>query len=183
MSGYSKICHLRYCRIVSAESSFEVGFSNINYKLSFNHADFRAGTGLVIEYLDHESLSSDFLLWLSVYVGEDFVKPVQEVDTRFVAQRGNFTMDKAALQQFLNAVEIEDIAYPEGHFLHQSRNLEMGIEALEKQHEHQALPPVPIQTALLGKVGDAWRKTPQMRLGQILSNDQLMAELKTFNKQ
>jgi hypothetical protein len=73
--------------------------------------------------------------------------------------------------------EIEDIAYPEGHLLHQSRNLEMGIDALEKRYKNDPLPPVPIQTALLGKVADHWRKHPQMRLGQILSNEHLMAGL------
>jgi hypothetical protein len=73
--------------------------------------------------------------------------------------------------------EIEDIAYPEGHLLHQSRNLEMGIDALEQRHKNGPLPPVPIQTALLGKVADHWRKHPQMRLGQILSNERLMGGL------
>ena len=73
--------------------------------------------------------------------------------------------------------DIEDIAYPNGHYLHESRSLETGIAALEKQHENEPLPPVPIQTALLGKVSDAWRKQPQMRLGQLLSNKLLVTEL------
>ena len=73
--------------------------------------------------------------------------------------------------------DIEDIAYPEGHLLHQSRNLEMGIAALEKFHEGEPLPPVPIQTAMLGKLSDRWRKQPEMRLGQLLSNDAILAEL------
>lgn len=73
--------------------------------------------------------------------------------------------------------EIEDIAYPEGHFLHESRHLEMGIEIMEKQHQHTPLPPTPIQAALLGKVEDHWRKTPQMRLGQLLSNAHFLASL------
>jgi len=73
--------------------------------------------------------------------------------------------------------EIEDIPYPAGHLLHQSRDLEMGIDAIEKQHENEPLPPVPIQTALLGKVAEHWRRSPQMRLGQIISNERLMAEL------
>ena len=73
--------------------------------------------------------------------------------------------------------DIEDIAYPEEHLLHQSRNLEMGIAALEKFHEGEPLPPAPIQTAMLGKLADRWRKQPEMRLGQLLSNDAAMAEL------
>jgi hypothetical protein len=66
--------------------------------------------------------------------------------------------------------DIEDTAYPAGHFLHESRNLEMGLDAMEREHADQPLPPVPIQTAYLGKVGDYWRRNPQMRLGQLLSD-------------
>ena len=77
-----------------------------------------------------------------------------------------------------SVVDIEDVAYPVGHFLHQSRSLEMGIAALEEHNRNTPLPPVPIQTALLDKFGDVWRNKPQMRLGQILSNNQLMAKLK-----
>jgi uncharacterized protein YihD (DUF1040 family) len=73
--------------------------------------------------------------------------------------------------------DIEDNAYPEGHFLHESRHLEMGIEIMEKQHQHTPLPPTPIQAALLGKVEDHWRKNPQMRLGQLLSNAHFLASL------
>jgi hypothetical protein len=73
--------------------------------------------------------------------------------------------------------DIEEIAYPAGHLLHQSRDLEMGIDAIEKRHKNEPLPPVPMQTALLGRVADHWRKHPQMRLGQILSNERLMAGL------
>jgi len=64
--------------------------------------------------------------------------------------------------------DIEDIAYPEGHYLH-GRHLEMGIDALEEEYRDTPLPPVPIQTAWLGKVAANWSKYPQMRLGQILS--------------
>ncbi len=73
--------------------------------------------------------------------------------------------------------DIEDIVYPEGHLFHTSRNLEMGIGVLEKRYKNQPLPPAPIQTALLGRVGDYWRKQPQMRLGQLLSNNKLIKEL------
>ncbi len=79
--------------------------------------------------------------------------------------------------------DIEDIAYPEGHLLHASRYLEMGIEVLEREHEHESLPPVPIQTALLGKVADRWSKMPEMRLGQMLSNDWQVSELKAESEE
>jgi hypothetical protein len=73
--------------------------------------------------------------------------------------------------------EIEDIAYPEGHLLHGTRDLEMGIDGLEKFHENEPLPPVPIQTAILGRFADYWRRHPQERLGQLLMNDHHMGEL------
>lgn len=73
--------------------------------------------------------------------------------------------------------DIEDIAYPEGHFLHESRHLEMGIEAMEEKHKNTPLPPTPIQAALLGKVEAHWRKNPQIRLGQLLSNAHFLASL------
>jgi hypothetical protein len=62
--------------------------------------------------------------------------------------------------------DIEDIAYPEGHPFCVSRNLEMGILELENRHKGQPLPPTPIQTAYIQKVEKAWRKRPQLRLGQ-----------------
>jgi uncharacterized protein YihD (DUF1040 family) len=78
----------------------------------------------------------------------------------------------------LDMRDIEDIAYPESHFLHKCRHLEMGIDALEKEHKDKPLPPVPIQTALIGKVAAVWCKKPQMRLGQFLSqNATLIAEM------
>ena len=67
-----------------------------------------------------------------------------------------------------SVAEIEDVPYPEGHLLHELRHLEMGIDAIEEERANEPLPPVPIQTALLGKVGEHWRKHPQMRLGQLL---------------
>ena len=74
--------------------------------------------------------------------------------------------------------EIEDIAYPEGHLLHgTTRDLEMGMDWLEKFHENEPFPPVPIQTAILGGVGHYWRKHPQLRLGQLLMSDHHMVEL------
>jgi hypothetical protein len=72
--------------------------------------------------------------------------------------------------------DIEDIPYPEGHRLHGSRNLEMGLDWLEKFHENEPLPPVPIQTAHLGNLADRWRRQPEMRLGQLLTNAAAMAE-------
>jgi hypothetical protein len=73
--------------------------------------------------------------------------------------------------------EFEDIAYPEGHLLHGTRNLEMGLDALEKLHENEALPPVPIQIATVGRVANYWRRHPQERLGELLTSFYHLAEL------
>jgi hypothetical protein len=73
-------------------------------------------------------------------------------------------------------VDIEDIAYPEGHLLHHSRNLGMGIDWLEEEHKNEPLPPVPIQTAILGKFAEHWRRQPEMRLGQLLYNNREIFE-------
>jgi hypothetical protein len=72
--------------------------------------------------------------------------------------------------------DIEDIAYPEGHRLHGSRHLEMGLEWLEKFHENDPLPPAPIQSGILGRMAVRWRKEPQARLGQLMAKDIFMAE-------
>jgi hypothetical protein len=72
--------------------------------------------------------------------------------------------------------DIEDIAYPEGHLFHGIRHLEMGIDWLERDHANEPLPPVPIQTAILGKFAERWRRLPDMRLGQLLRHYHHMAE-------
>src|ERR1700730_17107469 len=100
-----KVCHLRYCRIVGQSPSLTVALGGESYRLSLQHADFLAGKGIVVESLDGQMPSSDFLLWLSVYVGEDFLDPFSELDTRFVSQRGDFPLDQDRLQRFLDVAE------------------------------------------------------------------------------
>ncbi len=64
--------------------------------------------------------------------------------------------------------DIEDVAYPEGHYLHQPRSIEMGISILNEKHKQQPSPPTPFQTSTLKKFEEVWRKNHQMRLGQLL---------------
>ena len=73
--------------------------------------------------------------------------------------------------------EMEDIAYPEGHPFYGSRHLEMGIDWLEKYHENEPLPPVPIQIATIGKFAERWHRQPQLRLGQMLLAECRMSPL------
>jgi hypothetical protein len=73
--------------------------------------------------------------------------------------------------------EFEDIAYPEGHLLHGTRNLEMGLDLLEKLHENEPLPPVPIQIGTVDIVANYWRRHPQERLGDLLSSYYHLTEM------
>src|SRR5260370_25937790 len=98
-----KVVHLRYCRIVSAEDTMLVRFEGVEYKLSFTDARFVLQKGYTIECLEEDFISADFLLWISLYIGEDAIDPFQEVDTRFVSERGDFHIDQRSLQRFLAA--------------------------------------------------------------------------------
>ncbi len=100
-----KIIHLRYCRVVPEDESFCVNFNGGEYKLSFKGKEYAEGKGLTISRIDAPVIDTDFLLWLSVYLGEDTVAPFQEVDTRFAWQRGGFSIRKPELSKFLIAAE------------------------------------------------------------------------------
>jgi hypothetical protein len=91
------------------------------------------------------------------------------VQAAIYANHAESDLPKASLD------EIEDIAYPEGHLFHGIRNLEMGIDWLEKYHEDEPLPPIPIQTAELGRFAEFWRRRPQVRLGQIMMEERRRA--------
>lgn len=103
MALNEKLVHLRYCRLVCRDQSFSVSFSGQEYLLSFQDARFATQKGYLITRVDGEPVESDFLLWLSVYLGEDAIAPHQEVDTRFVWYRGDLHLDQVQLQTFLVA--------------------------------------------------------------------------------
>ncbi len=100
-----KVVHLRYCRIVPAEEVIAVNFAGVDYTLSFADKRFPAQKGFVVGRRSEGFITPDFLIWLSLYVGEDAVDPFSEVDTRFVGERGDFRIDRKSLQQFLAAAE------------------------------------------------------------------------------
>ncbi len=104
-TNMTKIIHLRYCRVVSENDSFCVKFNGGEYKLSFKGKEYTEGKGFTITRIDAPLIDTDFLLWLSVYLGEDTVAPFQDVDTRFVWQRGDFPIRKQELTKFLIAAE------------------------------------------------------------------------------
>lgn len=110
---HEKVCHLRYCRLVSKCDSILAVYLDVEYRLSFVDQRFPPQKGITIERTDGETIATDFLLWLSVFIGEDFLDPFQEVDTRFVSQRGDFTVGAKTLQRFLNAAQrIRNRAWP-----------------------------------------------------------------------
>jgi hypothetical protein len=100
-----KVVHLRYCRIVAASETMTVSFESVEYTLSFVDTRFVAQKGLTVGRASEGFISPDFLLWLSLYIGEDAIDPFQEVDTRFVNTRGDFRIDQISLQRFLAAAE------------------------------------------------------------------------------
>lgn len=99
-----KLVQLRYCRIVPAEPTITVKFDGVDYTLSFSDNRFPAQKGFVVSRSEG-FVSPDFLLWLSVYIGEDAIDPAAEIDTQFIGERGDFAIDQKSLQQFLAAVE------------------------------------------------------------------------------
>jgi hypothetical protein len=101
----AKVIHLRYCRVVAAAETMVVCFESVDYKLFFIDPRFVRTKGFVVSRADEGFISPDFLLWLSLYVGEDAIDPFKEVDTRFVDQRGDFFMEQEPLQRFLAAAE------------------------------------------------------------------------------
>ncbi len=105
MALHEKICHLRYCRLISKSESVTVRFENTEYRLLLVDERFPSQKGLTILRSDGEFISPDFLLWLSIYIGEDLLDPFQEVDTRFVWHRGYFSIGEKDLQRFLHAAE------------------------------------------------------------------------------
>jgi hypothetical protein len=98
---HEKVCHLRYCRLSCEEESISVNFLGTEYQLKLIDSRFPPQKGLVVQRNDGDFIATDFLLWLSIYVGEDFLDPLQELDTRFVSQRGDFPLDTQHLRKFL----------------------------------------------------------------------------------
>src|SRR4051812_47611012 len=98
-----KIIHLRYCRLVSEADTLRLDFESAQYRLVLADPSFAAQKGYVLERADGQAISTNLLLWLSLYIGEDAIDPFQEIDTRFNWHRGDFHLDGPHLQAFLNA--------------------------------------------------------------------------------
>jgi hypothetical protein len=74
--------------------------------------------------------------------------------------------------------KIEDISYPEGHRLHKTRNLEMGLDELEKRHQSESPPDDPVGSSVIRTIASYWRKHPQQRLGKLLWHELCIAEVR-----
>lgn len=104
MSGIGcKIVYLHYCRLISDAEKYCVHFDGIDYEIIFKNNDLPEFKSYIIKRRDGQSIQTNFLIWLSVYIGEDAVEPFPELDTRFVSLRGNFKINEKSLQRFLNA--------------------------------------------------------------------------------
>lgn len=104
MTGIDKkIVHLRYCRLVSEFDAITLQFEGAEYRLVFADARFAAQKGYLLERVDGQAISTNLLLWLSLYIGEDAIDPFREIDTRFNWHRGDFRIEGLHLQGFLDA--------------------------------------------------------------------------------
>jgi len=72
-------------------------------------------------------------------------------------------------------LEIEEIDYPQDHYLSGTRSLEMGFIFLRKAHKNEPLTLDIVPISALDQVGAVWRNNPQMRLGQLISGEYLAA--------
>jgi hypothetical protein len=97
------VVHLRYCRLLTSVDTFALEFGTEKYLLRFRDAQFPDQKGYIVERIGDGPVGVDFLLWLSVYIGEDALDPFQEIDTRFVWHRGDFYLDKSDMQRFMAA--------------------------------------------------------------------------------
>ena len=75
-------------------------------------------------------------------------------------------------------LDIEEIEYPQNHFLSGTRNLLMGFEFLKELLKNKPVPLNQVPVTTLEQVGEMWRKHPQMRLGQLISGEYLVARMK-----
>jgi hypothetical protein len=99
------VCHLRFCRLIYSETSFDLIYRSETYRIGFIDTEFEEGKGVSITWNINNKWYINFKQWLSIYVGEDFVDPFQEIDTRFNSYRGNFPIKRESLQMFLIFVE------------------------------------------------------------------------------
>jgi hypothetical protein len=102
-----KLFHLHHTNLQN-RTAISLRWDGDNYKLVFNGPGFETGKAVRIRIITKRrmaSISSDFLLWLSVYIGEDALSPYQEKDTRFNHERGIFQINPVYLQTFLQAAK------------------------------------------------------------------------------
>jgi len=79
-------------------------------------------------------------------------------------------------------LDIEEIDYPQDHYLSGKPNLEMGFKFLREGLNNKPVELNDDQVKAIERVGENWRKQPQMRLGQLLTGENLMAKMKYENQ-
>ncbi|MCA7993039.1 hypothetical protein LGM63_20535 [Burkholderia cepacia] len=103
MAINSNIIHIKHCRLIFREPQISVTFKGVAYVLAFESDSFRSGKGVVVQGPSGVPVDHNFLLWLSVYFGEDFLNPSQEIDTRYSYNRGAFSVGQRDIQRFMSA--------------------------------------------------------------------------------
>jgi hypothetical protein len=99
------IVHLRYCRLIAHADPFVVTFAGVDYRVGFQDERFSSEKAYLITRIDGGTVEMRFLLWMSVYTGEDAIGSGEKIDSRFVWYRGDFDIKQVSLQRFLIAAE------------------------------------------------------------------------------
>lgn len=97
------LVHIKHCRLRCRDSQISVIFRGNTYVLNFQSEAFHVGKGVVVQGSPGSAVDPNFLAWLSVYFGEDFLNPSQEVDTRYSYNRGDFDVNRQDFQRFMAA--------------------------------------------------------------------------------
>jgi hypothetical protein len=103
MAINSNLVHIKHCRLSFRDQQVSVAFRNVTYFLIFESEKFHSGKGVIVQGPSGKPVDHNFLTWLSVYFGEDFLNPAQEVDTRYSHNRGTFNVDQRDIQRFMSA--------------------------------------------------------------------------------
>jgi len=98
--------HLRHSTIVSSEQTIPLVWRGLNYKLRFGAAELSENKSLkLVAAKDLEPDQNQLLTWLSIYFGENFLRPEQNSDYRFSSLRGRIHLDGNHLKRFLRQAE------------------------------------------------------------------------------
>lgn len=97
--------HFKHCKLIAASKKLTFKYNGTMYELELVSENFDAGKGVILRNLSNEMINTQLLIWLSVYIGEDFIELNQKIDTRHSNNRGEFKLVVSDLENFLRATE------------------------------------------------------------------------------